>query len=434
LWYSGEGFGLPFFYYLPEYVLRITCEEPALETAFPPPVTPDVLQTLPDLRQITRYCTADEISTFLRSVNATLEQDREHMTGWSSKLRELDHCIDSTPHQELRKIHDDLNQIELERFLLTYSVSALHQSCTHYRDILAKRAMVLVTAEMEAAGRPLPLIPFALISMGSDGREEQTLITDQDYLIVYGDGGGPAADSYFLDYSTLLVDRLEEAGFNRCTGDIMPTNQTWRGSLSQWRRRLLAIVRYEVEDYAKNMMDLIVLSDARYVAGEHNLADELVNMIRNMERDYSRVLWGMAKAATEMKLALGFLKRLWTESSGEHKGEFNLKLLAWAPLVMNVRILSINQGIPATNTVERISLLEKEGSFSSSMASDLREAYHILTKHRILLQIRVFKGIQKDSYNLNPYELPAEERERIRHAIIRIEELQKIIHTNFSIV
>jgi len=396
--------------------------------------TPEVLQQLPDLCQITRYCTASEISTFVRSITASLDQDRQRMAGWNAKLRELDHCIDSTPHQELRAIHDELNQIELERFLMTYSVSALHHSCTHYRDVLARRAMELVAEEMTSAGRPAPDLPFALISMGSDGREEQTLITDQDYLIVYGDGGGAEADRYFVDYSTLLVDRLEEAGFKRCTGDIMPTNQTWRGSLSQWHKRLLAIVRYEIEDYAKNMMDLIVLSDARYVAGDRSLAEKLVSTIRNMEREYYRVLWGMAKAATEMKLALGFMKRLWTESSGEHKGEFNLKLLAWAPLVMNVRILSINQGIPATSTVERITLLEKEGSFSASMASDRRAAYHVLTKHRILLQIRVIKGIQNDSYYLNPYELPAEERERIRYALIRIDELQKMIHTNFSIV
>lgn len=393
-----------------------------------------ILQQFPDLRGITRYCTASEISTFLRNITTALAEDRQRMSGWNSRLQELGRCIDNTPQRELRNIHDDLNQIEMDRFLMTYSVSALHQSCTHYRDVLARRAMTLVAAEMEAAGRPLPDLPFALISMGSDGREEQTLITDQDYLIVYGDGGGKEADRYFLEYSTLLVDRLEEAGFKRCTGDIMPTNQTWRGSVSQWHKRLMAIVRYEVEDYAKNMMDMIVLSDARYVAGDRALAEELVVMIRNMEREYSRVLWGMAKAATEMKLALGFMKRLWTESSGEHKGEFNLKLLAWAPLVMNVRILAINQGIPATNTVERITLLEREGSFSAAMASDLRAAYHILTKHRILLQIKAIKGIQHDSYHLNPYQLPSEERELIRHALVRIDELQKMIHTNFSIV
>jgi signal-transduction protein with cAMP-binding, CBS, and nucleotidyltransferase domain len=390
--------------------------------------------SLPDLNRITRYCEADEIGQFLQDVNAVLEQDRRRMAAWSRAHDQLQMRVDNVGYGELRRIHDDFNRIEMERFLLTYSVQALHRNCTHYRDVIATRALKLVEAEMEAAGRPLPGVPFALISMGSDGREEQTLITDQDYLIVYGDGGGEAADSYFHDFSVLLVDRLEEAGFKKCTGDIMPTNPTWRGSYTQWRKRLLAIVRYEFEDYAKNMMDLIVLSDARYVAGDRALAESLVTLIRDMEKDYFQVLWGMAKAATEMKLALGFMKRLWTESGGEHKGEFNLKLLAWAPLVMNVRILAINQGVPATNTVERISLLEKEGSFSQSFSLDLQEAYRILTKHRILLQINVIKGIQNDSYHLNPYQLPSEERERIRHAIIRIEDLQRIIHTNFSIV
>ena len=145
------------------------------------------------------------------------------------------------------------------------------------------------------------------------------------------------------------------------------------------------------------------MSDARFVAGDQKLAAELIDMIRSMERDYFQVLWGMAKAATEMKLALGFMKHIWTEGTGEHKGEFNVKLLAWAPLVMNVRILAINQSIPATSTLERIALLETEGSFSSSFARDLIDAYHILTKHRILIQIKALKGVQKDSHYLNPY-------------------------------
>lgn len=394
----------------------------------------DILADLPDLQRITRYCEPDEISRFLRSITTVLDQDRQLMATWKNEHGQLLRQVDVADCLQLKVIHDSFNRIEMERFLLTYSVTALHDTCTHYRDVIAARALEVVTAEMEDAGRPLPEIPFALISMGSDGREEQTLITDQDYLIVYGDGGGEDADDYFQAFSALLVERLAEAGFKKCTGDIMPTNSTWRGSFAQWRRRLLAIVRYEFADYAKNMMDLIVLSDARYVAGDRGLAEQLITLIRSMEKDYFQVLWGMAKAATDMRLALGFMKRLWTESSGEHKGEFNLKLVAWAPLVMNVRILAINQGIPATSTVERIALLEKEGSFSAATSRELRDAYQILTKHRILLQIKAIKGIQNDSYYLNPYQLPSEERERIRHAIIRIEELQKIIHTNFSIV
>lgn len=389
---------------------------------------------LPDLTDITRYCRIEDIEPFLQLISDTVKSDHDRIVDWRYKKEQFVATIGLKEGPALKTIHEDLNRIELERFLLIPSVNELHRSCTHYRDLLSSRVMDTVITDMDAAGLTRPSVPFALISMGSDGREEQTLITDQDNLIVYGDGGGEAADHYFKEFSARLVDRLEEAGFKRCTGDIMPTNQTWRGSFNQWRKRLFSIVRYEVEDIGKNTMNLIVLSDARYVAGDQELATELIDMIRDMERDYFQVLWGMAKAATEMKLALGFMKRIWTEGSGEHKGEFNIKLLAWAPLVMNVRILAINQSIPATNTLERISLLEADGSFSSSFARDLIDAYHVLTRQRILIQIKTLKGIQNDSYYLNPYLLSSSEREQIRHAMIKTEELQKIIHANFHIV
>lgn len=394
-----------------------------------------VAETMARINKFVRVLERDDIPLLLSRIKD--EIDREiSLTGQVAKRRRqlMARVEEESDYGTLREIHDELNGLELERFLKIQSVAALHASCTEYRDVLAQRALKLVEQEMAAAGRGKPPRPYALCSMGSDGREEQTLITDQDYLIVYGDEGGEAADQWFKEFSETLVERMAEMGFKKCTGDIMPSNPTWRGSYSQWKKKLLAIVRYEYEDYAKNLMDLIVLSDARHVAGDRDLATDLVGLIRGLEQDYFQVLWGMAKAATEMKLALGFMNRLWTEGSGEHKGEFNLKLLAWAPLVMNVRILAINQGIPATNTVRRIELLQKEGSFSESFAQGLVDAYTVLTRHRILLQIKVIKGIQDSSYYLNPYTLPAEEREEIRQALIRIEDLQRTIHTNFSIM
>jgi len=373
----------------------------------------------------------EEIRSLLSGLKLQTEAELDELRAFSGREEELlARVLKESDYPRLLKIHEELNVLEMERFLGFYSVTALHENCTSYRDVLAGRALELVQQEMPSP----PPVPFALISMGSDGREEQTLITDQDYLIVYGDDGGEEADLWFKEFSHILVERLAEIGFKKCTGGIMPSNDTWRGSLSQWQRRLLAIVRYEFEDYGKNLMDLIVLSDARFVAGDAELAGLLVSRIRSLLQDYFMALWGMAKAATEMRLALGFLKRFWTEGSGEHKGFFNLKLLAWAPLVMNVRILAINQGLPATSTVKRIELLEKEHSFSANTARGLIEAYRVLTKHRILLQIKVIKGIQDDAYYLNPYSLPPDERERIRQALLLIEDLQKIIHTNFSIV
>ena len=389
------------------------------------------------LLEQSRYLESGEIIRFLTAFREQLDGEISQITEFTHQREELLTRIPTCrDYLRLGELHRRLNELEMAEFLKVHSVFTLHHNCTEYRDLLAQQALLLVQDELKENGRGEPPVPYALLSTGSDGRDEQTLITDQDHLIVYGDGGGDDADLWFADFSRLLVERLAEIGFAKCTGDMMPSNPTWRGSFQQWQRRLISIVRYECDpaDFGKNMMSLIVLSDARYVAGAQDLAEELVETIRSVERDYFQALWGMAKAATEMKLALGFLKRLWTEGTGEHKGEFNLKLLAWAPLIMNVRILAINQGIPATNTIRRIELLQQERSFSPAMAAGLSQGYEVLTRHRILLQIRVIKGIQNDSHYLNPYELAADERESIRQALLKIEELQKTIHTNFSIV
>ena len=389
---------------------------------------------LPAISDISRYCGSYSISTLLGDLLQETTTTKKRFNDLAQRQKALYARISEAGFSELGTIHTELTSIEQQRFLLSSAVSTLHEQCTEYRDVLAQRTLKLLEAEFVDTGEGEPPCRYALISMGSDGRKEQTLITDQDYLIVYDDDGGEGADSWFERFGDRLVDRLEVVGFARCTGGIMTSNPTWRGSYSQWRKRLFSIVRYEVEDFAKNMMDLIVLSDARFVSGDRTLGNRLTDLIRDLEREHFQVMWGMARAATEMKLALGFMRKLWVEPAGEHKGEFNIKLLAWAPLVMNVRILAISLGLQATNTIERINFLEQEGSLSDEMAQGLREAYNLLTKQRILLQIKQINGQQKDSYYLDPLLLSHEDREDIRQAVIRIEELQKLIHTNFNIV
>lgn len=391
-------------------------------------------EPLPAITDISRYCGSYSIKTLFSDLLQESTTTKRRFDRLIKAEKELFERIPDAGFAELGEIHTKLTDIELERFQLSSSVAPLHKQCTEYRDLLAKHTVELLEAECMHDGHGAPPCRYTLISMGSDGRQEQTLITDQDYLIVYDDNGGEGADAWFEHFGSRLVDRLEEVGFARCTGGIMTSNPTWRGSYSQWRKRLFAIVRYEVEDFAKNMMDLIVLSDARYVTGDQVLGERLIELIRDLEREHFQVMWGMARAATEMKLALGFMRKLWVEPTGEHKGEFNIKLLAWAPLVMNVRILAISLGLKATNTIERINFLEGEGSFSPEMAQGLREAYYLLTKQRIHLQIKQIQGLQKDSYYLDPLLISHDEREDIRQAVIRIEELQKLIHTNFNIV
>jgi signal-transduction protein with cAMP-binding, CBS, and nucleotidyltransferase domain len=376
-----------------------------------------------------------EAEALLEELQQRLEKENVALaTVQSASKLLLERVAVSRDYQELAEIHGQLNSLEITRFEAVPSVPALHYACTRYRNHLAARTMALVEADLAASGEgPAPL-PYALLSMGSDGRYEQTLITDQDYLLVYADGGAAEVDNYFVSFSDQLVDRLADVGFKKCTGEIMPSNPTWRGSLQQWKRRILTIVCYEYDEYAKNLMDLIVLSDARFVAGEQSLAEALIVVIRDFERSYFQVIYGMAKAATEMKVGLSWFGRLWTEKKGVHQGEMNIKLLGWAALVMNVRILAVNHNIIETSTLQRIDKLELAHSFSSEFATGLRSAYLLLTRLRIQLQIRELRGLQENSYYLHPQTLSLREQEELRQALRRIAELQKIIHTNFTIV
>lgn len=399
----------------------------------PPDQRPESENCLAPLDQALRRLDRPAAIQLLTELGERLQQHCAELMRQEERRKDLferiRHCGD---YAELKTIEQSLTRLEARQFQQSWSVPGLQRGCTSFRDLLGDRVCDLVASELEAQGWGSRPRPFALISMGSDGREEQTLITDQDYLIVYGDGPDDSADPYFEAFSTLLVERLTEVGFGRCSGDIMPSNPTWRGSCQQWRARLLAISRYEYEEYSKNLMDLIVLSDARFVCGNRTLARELIGLIHAFEASHFQVLWGMARAATDMTVGLGWWGRIRIERSGSYRGLFNVKLFGWAPLVMNVRILAVHSGLLATNTLQRISLLARGGALAPAHAAALEESYHVLTRLRIRAQLEVLYSGGHSSHHLDPTRLDPAERLALRQALASIKELQQMIRINFA--
>ncbi|MCM2357877.1 MAG: DUF294 nucleotidyltransferase-like domain-containing protein, partial [Geobacteraceae bacterium] len=281
-------------------------------------------------------------------------------------------------------------------------------------------------------------LPLALLSVGSDGRREQSLVTDQDYLFLYGSAGQASqyddqSADFFGMLGSVFATKLEEAGIAKCSGGIMPVNDEWRGSLPQWQERLVSTFRFEKTDWEKNVLNLIALMDARFVSGDRDLGFALGPLVRSMARDNFQAIQNMARVVSAMRLPKGFLRRFVVEAEGPYKGEFNLKVLAWMPLVMCIRLLAVNFGVEETSTLKRIERLQGEGCFSEKMAAELTDAYHLLTGHRILQQIKRLKRIIDHDCYLNPYELQDRERKELWRAIDAIEELQSMIRSNFWI-
>lgn len=372
-----------------------------------------------------------EVTSIIDPLQERLESARVALSELASNASKAENTA------ELSRINDQAVIAANSLFVTMNSVSMVQEVCTVVRDSIAERVLELARLELRLSGVYCEL-PLSLLAVGSDGRREQTLFTDQDYLFLYG---SPKADSphsedsaadYFAMLGSVFSAKMEEAGISRCSGGIMPVNEDWRGTWAQWQERLAALFLFERHDWEKNILTLIALADTRFICGDRELGLGFGKMVRSLVRETPQAIRHMARVVSSMRLSKGFRRRFIVEAEGSHKGEFNLKLLAWMPLVMCIRLLAVYVGIEETSTLERIKRLQREGHLNDLMASELNDAYRIITAHRIVQQTKRIKRIIDDDCYLNPYELPNNEREELKNVISSIDDLQNMVRSRFA--
>ncbi len=359
--------------------------------------------------------------------------------------------------QEVRNLHCDLTALTIQVFQKTGSVRNLQEKCTRFRQEITHRLIGFVEKQMLEEAYGPPPSAYVWISMGADGRREQTILTDQDSLLVYQDiprsrqrfeaeaykklirrdirespleaSQVDLVDSYFEIFSRKMVNCLDQVGIKRCVGGVMPTNEKWRDSLQDWIDRLRQKIKYGSGTIT--VLDLIILMDARSNAGDRALGGQFVGRLRDLIEKTPSIQAEIAKSAVLMPVALGFLRRFKTERSGHHRGKFNLKLKGWAPLVLTLRALAVKYGIDGTNSFERISALEVLGLISPTIARGLEKAYRLLLSIHIRKQIESIKlGRRFDNF-FDPATLSEEEQTQLKDSLLRVEVLQKLAHNVF---
>lgn len=362
----------------------------------------------------------EERIALLEVLKGAIEEEEVPLRKVKGELEEILGAIASSDLKDLERHHYFLNHLAIRAFEESHSVKDVHLICTRGRDALLRRVLEIVLEEL---GEDLP--PFAWMALGSAGRGEETLYTDQDYLLVYPDG---EEDRPFVDLARRTVDYLERIGIRKCKGGVMPTNDKWRGSLGQWRERVNKTL--EKGRGPLSALDLMILMDLRLVAGDGALAQAMRDLVLKLTSNKG-LLNEMLQTIIFIPLPLGLLGRFLVEKSGQNKGKLNLKTGGWAPLVVLVRVMAVSYGIEETGTLDRIEGLSKKEVISPELAEDLKEAYHILMGLRISRQKELMKRGEDDSNYLDPYALDPPEQKRLRFALRRVEELQKVANEIF---
>ncbi len=271
-------------------------------------------------------------------------------------------------------------------------------------DSLLKRILEWAEADLGP-----PPAPYAWIVFGSEGRQEQTLLTDQDNALVYG--GGEGMRRYFARFTDRANEDLEAAGFPQCPGGYMA--RKWHGPIEEWEARFSGWLD---DPKPQALLQAAIFFDFRKVHGTLDL-QPLENVLARASKQ--RVFLAcMAKAALEFGPPASLFLRL----RGQ---DIDLKLHGISPIVFLARPYALEVGSAARNTLERLDAAVSGSLISSDQRATLRETYRFLLGLRLRQQLQRIKMGEKPMNKLVYSDLTSIERSRLKDAFRAIRDWQE---------
>jgi CBS domain-containing protein len=281
-------------------------------------------------------------------------------------------------------------------------------------DVLARRLLRL--AELELGPPPCP---YAWMVLGSEGRMEQVLLTDQDNAIAYLEDSGEAR-AYFAELAATVVAGLVRAGFPPCPGGYMATN--WCRPLADWQTLFRGWV--DVPE-PQALLEAQVFFDFRGVHGGLSL-EPLERILLSAGRR-ELFLAHLARAALRGRPPLRFLGRLRTDD-----GMIDLKAGGIAATVMLARAYALAAGSGARPTLERLSDAAEAGTLSRSGAEILAESFRFLIRLRLQEQLRSARSGVEPTNRVRVEALTELERRRLAEAFEAVRKLQDATAVRFN--
>lgn len=278
-----------------------------------------------------------------------------------------------------------------------------------------------------------PPVRYCWIVFGSEGRKEQTFKTDQDNALIYEDQHTPEekqnAAVYFEKLTVFVKDALVKCGFPVCPGNYMASNPMWRQPLNAWKEYF---TKWIYAPTSEAILFSSILFDFRPIYGEFTLAEKLRNHLSETIKNNEIFLKHMADMTVSLHPPLGFFKTFVVEKSGEHKNELNLKFKCIAPLIDIIRLFSLEKGVHATSSAERIAALKETHATMREYGEELEHVFEFLMLLRIHHQLeQLEKGIEPDNF-INPEKLSRLETKTLKEACRLISKIQDSINRQYN--
>lgn len=300
-------------------------------------------------------------------------------------------------------------------------------------QLLSANADAVANRLIELAVRDLgpPPSSFAFLVMGSQGRRESTLKTDQDHALLYADpapGHEHASADYFLALGARISDGLAAAGYALCAGGVMARNAAWCRPLSAWKQRCAGwIDGLEAED----LLRAKIFFDFRLVHGDAALAAELQSFIRERCGHAPRFFPQLARTILLYTPPLGLFGSLAAEPRDGGRRGIDLKE-AMTPLVDFARIYALRHNITATHTLDRLRSLVRDGLVQPQSAEEVVQVYEALMQLRIRNQARAMADGREPDNLADIATLTRIERRLLKEAFSQVRVFQQKLSFDFT--
>jgi CBS domain-containing protein len=270
---------------------------------------------------------------------------------------------------------------------------------------------------------------FCFLALGSEGRMEQTLKTDQDNAIVFSDRLSEREKKTLEEFSKRLIDDLIEIGFPSCPGGIMAKNSEWRRSLSDWTRTVKEWVRQPTPN---NILNYSMFSDLRTVYGDFGLERDLKDSVVSVIQQHPVFLAHMANNVLRFKPPINFLGGFRVEKKGDNAGKLDIKMFGLFPLTEGIKVLALEAGIIDGGTNEKIEKLIERDITPRDQLSDVEASFNFFVSIRLRSQLRQVAIGQEPTNYIDPNQLDEVERERLKVGFSMVRSFQGFLTDKYK--
>ncbi|NOD45981.1 MULTISPECIES: DUF294 nucleotidyltransferase-like domain-containing protein [unclassified Ruegeria] len=321
--------------------------------------------------------------------------------------------------EEMARVTEEIPQLLVQLVAGGNRHEIVTRLITDIADTATRRLLALAEAELGP-----PPVPYLWLACGSQGRQEQTGVSDQDNCLMLDDNVTDADMAYFTKLAKFVSDGLDICGYFYCPGDMMATNPRWCQPVRVWRDYFTGWI---AKPNPEAQMLASVMFDLRPIGGAFELFADLQADTLAAARANSIFVAHMISNSLKHTPPLGLLRGFATIRSGEHRNTLDLKHNGVVPVVDLARIYTLQGELTEANTRARLKAAEASGVLSPSGARDLLDAYDLIAETRLEHQVRLVKSGEKPDNYLPPSDLSDFERSHLRDAFVVVKTMQSAV-------